>query len=191
MSTSDWGVMRASWCSLIYVDSNVNPASRWLLVGVTVFFLNGIALAKCKAEPVLAVSYQGVGMVINGKHLYLLICRSGEVEYDNGEFQAASRRKRDRLTDKQQAEITTLVNDAGTRNLVGKYSGVVGVRDHAEWLDVTIFRPEGQQNFTVIDFYGDTKKSYPPPLVAFLCRIDRLRTKTDWHISVDLSCPVN
>jgi hypothetical protein len=111
------------------------------------FHLNGNSLAQCKGTPILKVFYEGVGMVINGKHLYLLVCESGEVEYDNGEL-PASRRKRGRLTDQQRTELASLLDDAGTRNLTGKYSGIVGVRDHAEWVDVTIFRPGGQQEFT-------------------------------------------
>jgi hypothetical protein len=173
------------------MDLEVSSAFRWLLVSVALYLFNGLALAQCKGEPVLKVSYEGVGMVINGKHLYLSVCDSGEVEYDNGEFQTASRRKRARLTDKQRTELAALLNDAGTRNLTGKYSGLVGVRDHSEWLDVTISRPEGKQEFTALDFYGEIKKTYPPALVAFLCRIDKVRTKTDWHVSVALTCPAD
>ena len=156
------------------------------------FLLSGIAFAQCKGEPILKVSYEGVGMVVQtGKHLYLLVCESGETEYDNGEFQSESRRKKDRLTDNQRTELATLLDDTGTRSLTGKYSGVVGVRDHSEWLDVTIIRPESKQEFTALNFYGEIKKSYPPSLVAFLCHIDKLRTKTDWHISERLTCPAN
>jgi hypothetical protein len=88
-------------------------------------------------------------------------------------------------------KFIALVTEKGTRNLTGKYSGVVGFRDHAEWVDVTVYRPEGQQQFTASDFYGKTGKTYPTELAAFLCRIDELRTKTDWHISVTLTCSAN
>jgi hypothetical protein len=173
------------------MHSNLKPTFRWLLVSVGVFLLSEIAFPQCKGEPALKVSYEGFGMVINGKHLYLSVCESGEIEYDSGEFQTASRRKRDRLTDEQRTELSALLGDPATRNLTGKYSGVVGFRDHSEWLDVTILRPDGKQKFIALDFYGEIKKSYPPSLVAFLCRIDKLRTKTDWHISEGLTCPAN
>ena len=146
-------------------------------------FLSGVAFAGCKGTPSLNVSYEGVGMVISGKHLFLLVCKSGEIEYDNGEHQTESRRKKGRLTVEQQLELMSLLNEAGTRALTGKYFGVVGVRDHAEWVDVTIFRPGGKQKFTAADFYGDTEKTYPAPLVTFLCRIDKLRTSTGLRMS--------
>jgi len=173
------------------MNANSPLAFRWLLVSMVVLLLSEFGLAQCKGKPLLKVTYEGVGMVINGKHLYLLVCESGETEYDNGEFQGASRRKKDQLTDKQRIELTTLLNDAAMRNLTGKYSGVIGFRDHSEWLDIAIFRPEGKQELTALDFYGDIKKSYPPSLIAFMCGLDKLRTRTDWHVSETLTCPAN
>jgi hypothetical protein len=175
------------------MNTDEKRMSRWLFFTVAVSLLSGTSFGQCKGTPVLKVYYEGSGMVLNGKYLYLVACGSGEVEYDNGEFdeRGTPLRKSDRLTGKQQAELAALVNEKGTRNLTGKYSGVVGFRDHNERLEVTVFRPDGQQWFTASDFYGETGKTYPPELVAFLCRIDKLRTTSDWHISDSLTCSVN
>ena len=171
----------------------VKHMSRWLFFTAALLILDGTSISQCKGRPILKASYEGVGMVINGKHLYLLACASGEIEYDSGEFdeRGTPRRKSTRLTDKQRDELVAFVNEKETRNLTGKYSGVVGFRDHAERVDVAIFRPEGQQQFTASDFYGETGKTYPPELVALLCRIDKLRTNTTWHISDSVTCSAN
>jgi hypothetical protein len=90
-------------------------------VTAALFILGGTSIGQCKGTPILKASYEGIGMVINGKHLYLLACASGEVEYDSGEFdeRGTPRRKSDRLTDKQRAELVAFVNEKGTRNLTG------------------------------------------------------------------------
>jgi hypothetical protein len=169
------------------------PVSQCLLVTLAVVFVSGASLAQCKGTPILRMSYEGFGMVLNGKHVYFLACASGEVEYDDGEFDGRGlpRRKCDLLTDKQREGLVALVNEKGTRHLTGKYSGALVVRDHHEWLNVTVFRPEGQQQFTAADFYGETAKTYPLELVSFLCGIDKLRIKTDWHVSDSLPCSSN
>ena len=173
------------------MSMDVKRISRWLFLTLATFVLNGTSLAQCTGKPILKVSYEGIGMVTNGKHLYLLVCRSGEVEYDNGHFDS-EHRKKDHLTTKQQAELATLLDDKGTRSLTGSYRGVVEwAMDHHEWVDIAIFGPKRHQQFTATDFYGRTEKIYPPPLVTFLCGIDKLRTQTDWRISVVFDCPAD
>lgn len=169
----------------------MNRRFRWLPFTLLTLLLAGTALSQCKSAPVLTVSYEGGGMTLQGKHLYLLVCASGDIEYDSGKFDGHGwlRPLRIRLTPRRQAELLAFLDDNATRSLTGRYSGVVGVRDHFESVEVTVSRPEGRQNFTANDFYGATEKTYPPSLIAFLCGIDKLRTETDWHISDALVCP--
>lgn len=150
-----------------------------------------IASAQCK-NPVLEISYEGFGMVINGHHLYLSVCRNGEVQYDNGEFNPVIRWQRSHLTREQSDQLRAWLNDPEIKKLRGTYAGVIGtVRDHSERVDVRLYRSGGPQTFTALDFYGKTEEKYPPALVRLFCGIDSLRTKTDWHISASLQCSGN
>ena len=148
--------------------------------------------ARCTDAPFLTVSYEGGAMALNGKHLVLSVCNSGDVEFDNPSRDGWERRKVVLSIDEKNRLLSFIDRDH-VRKLHGHYSlGKLIVRDHWEVVHVEINRAEGKQEFSASDFYGLADEPSPPEAVAFLCRVETLRKGTDdWKPFSSLHCKNN
>jgi len=157
---------------------------RLITVSMIIYFVAGPTIFSQTSENqvILEARIAGTGMSwIQGKHLLAKVYIDGKIEYEDLKEDGRSDEfyiKVGKLSQENIERLRAFLNSGSVAHLPKKVPSVTPTIDHIEEIFVTIYRDDGAQTVSVINFSPNSKKAreaYSPELLRLMCWIEHAR----------------